>query len=140
VAPRIIGAPLPKISAVEKAEGADLGAKRYTVSSNRTGPVNRHMSPRSVQGTLQADVRAGAGFGLAEVVVTPRRNKAARARKLKRIWMAEIGLDKEGGSPVLPAAGHARSVKMSDCCLQGIEPCKCKRKGHRWIGNQILDD
>jgi hypothetical protein len=31
-------------------------------------------------------------------------------------------------------------VRMSDCCLQGIEPCEGKRKGHRWIGNQILDD
>ncbi len=31
-------------------------------------------------------------------------------------------------------------VRMSDCCLQGIEPYECKRKGHRWIGNQILDD
>ncbi len=106
VAPRIIGAPLPKVSAMEKAGGADLGAKRYTVSSNRAGPVNRRTC--SVQGTSQADVGARAGFGLAEVVVTPRRNKAARARELKQIWTAEIGSDEEGGSPVLPAAGRAR--------------------------------
>ncbi len=106
VAPRIIGAPLPKVLAVEKAGGADLGAKNYTVSSNRAGPVNRRT--RSAQGTLQADVRAGARFGLAEVVVTPRRNKAARACKLKQIWTAEIGSDEEGGLPALPATGRAR--------------------------------
>jgi hypothetical protein len=81
VAPRIIGAPLPKVSAVKKAGGADLGAKNYTVSSNRSGPVNRRT--RSTQGTLQADVGAGAGVGLAEVVVTPRQNKAALAHKQK---------------------------------------------------------
>jgi hypothetical protein len=81
VAPRIIGAPLPKVSAVEKVGGADLGAKNYIVSSNRAGPVNRRT--RSAQGTLQVDVGAGAGVGLAEVVVTPRRNKAALARERK---------------------------------------------------------
>ncbi len=108
VALRIIGAPVPKVSAVKKAGGADLGAKRYTVSSNRAGPVNRCTSPRSAQGTSQADIGAGAGFGLAKVVVTPRRNKAARARELKQIRMAEIGSDKEGGLPVLPAARRAR--------------------------------
>ncbi len=106
MAPRIIGAPLPKVLVVEKVGGADLGAKNYTVSSNRAGPVNRRT--RSAQGTLQADVGAGAGFGLAEVIVTPRRNKAARARELKQIRMAEIGSDEEGGSPALPAAGRAR--------------------------------
>ncbi len=106
MAPRIIGAPLPKVLAVGKAGGADLGAKNYTVSSNRAGFVNRRTC--SAQGMSQADVGAGAGFVLAEVVVTPRRNKAARARELKRIWTAEIGLDKEGGSPALPAAGRAR--------------------------------
>jgi len=31
-------------------------------------------------------------------------------------------------------------VRMSDCCLQGIQPCKCKREGHQWVGNQVLDD
>ncbi len=106
MAPRIIGAPLPKVSAVEKAGGADLGAKNYTVSSNRSGPVNRRT--RSAQGTLQADVGAGVGVGLAEVVVTPRRNKAALARERKQIRTAEIGSDEEGGSPALPAAGRAR--------------------------------
>jgi hypothetical protein len=30
------------------------------------------------------------------------------------------------------------TVRMSDCCLQGIEPCKCKGKGHQWIGNQVF--
>ncbi len=107
---RIIGAPLPKVSAVEKAGGADLGAKNYIVSSNRAAPVNH--CTRSVQGMSQADVRAGAGFRLAEVVVTPRRNKAARARELKRIRTAESGSDKEGGLPARPAAGRAkRSAK-----------------------------
>jgi hypothetical protein len=106
VAPRIIGAPLPKVSAVEKAGGADLGAKNYTVSSNRLGPVNRRN--RSAQGTSQADVGAGGRVRLAKVVVMPRRNKAALARERMRIWMAEIGSDKKGGSPVLPAAERAR--------------------------------
>ncbi len=27
---------------------------------------------------------------------------------------------------------------MSDCCLQGIQPCKCKGKGHQWVGNQDI--
>jgi hypothetical protein len=27
-------------------------------------------------------------------------------------------------------------VRMCDCCLEGIEPCKCKGNGHQWIGNQ----
>jgi hypothetical protein len=110
VAPRIIGAPLPKVSAVEKVGRADLGAKNYIVSSNRAGPVN--LRTLSAQGMSQADVGAGAGFRLAEAVVTPRRNKAARARKLKRIRMAESGSDEEGGSPARPAAGRAkRSAK-----------------------------
>jgi hypothetical protein len=73
VAPRIIGAPLPKVSAMEKARGADLGAKNYIVSSNRAGPVNRRR--RSAQGMLQANVGAGAGFRLAKVVVMPRRTR-----------------------------------------------------------------
>ncbi len=110
MAPRIIGAPLPKVSALEKVGGADLGAKNYIVSSNRAGPVN--CRTRSAQGMLQADVRAGAGFRLAKVVVTPRWNKAARACKLKRIWTLESGSDEEGGSPAWPAAGRAkRSAK-----------------------------
>jgi hypothetical protein len=42
----------------------------------------------------------------------PRRNKAARARELKRARMAESGSDEEGGSPAWPAAGRAkRSAK-----------------------------
>ena len=24
---------------------------------------------------------------------------------------------------------------MSDCCLQGIQPCECKGEGHRWVNN-----
>jgi hypothetical protein len=27
---------------------------------------------------------------------------------------------------------------MCDCCLEGIEPCKCKGNGHQWIGNQVF--
>ncbi len=30
------------------------------------------------------------------------------------------------------------AVRMSDCCLQGIEPCKCKGKGYQWVGNQVF--
>jgi hypothetical protein len=29
-------------------------------------------------------------------------------------------------------------VRMSDCCLQGIQPCECKGEGHRWVGNQVF--
>ncbi len=29
---------------------------------------------------------------------------------------------------------HCGSVSMSDCCLQGIQPCECKGEGHRWVG------
>ncbi len=27
---------------------------------------------------------------------------------------------------------------MFGCCLQGIQPCKCKGGGHWWIGNQVF--
>ena len=27
---------------------------------------------------------------------------------------------------------------MSDCCLQGIQPCECKRKWYKWVGNQVF--
>jgi hypothetical protein len=30
-----------------------------------------------------------------------------------------------------------RAVILSDCFV-GIEPCECKGKGHRWIGNQVF--
>jgi hypothetical protein len=30
------------------------------------------------------------------------------------------------------------TVRMSDCCLQGIQPCECKGEGHRWVGNQVF--
>ena len=43
------------------------------------------------------------------------------------------------GTLVLPLLA-AVAVRMSDCCLQGIQPCECKGEGHRWIGNQVLDD
>jgi len=29
--------------------------------------------------------------------------------------------------------------RMSDCCLQGIQPCECKGEGHRWIGTPLRD-
>jgi len=29
-------------------------------------------------------------------------------------------------------------VRMSDCCLQGIQTCECKGEGHRWVGNQVF--
>ncbi len=32
----------------------------------------------------------------------------------------------------------AMNVRMSDCCLQGIKPCKCKGKGYQWVGNQVF--
>ena len=27
---------------------------------------------------------------------------------------------------------------LSDCCLQGIKPCKCKGKGYQWVGNWVF--
>ncbi len=30
------------------------------------------------------------------------------------------------------------TVGLSDCCLQGIQPCKCKGEGCQWIGNQVF--
>ena len=29
-------------------------------------------------------------------------------------------------------------VRIFDCCLQGIKPCECKGKGHRWVDNQFF--
>ena len=29
-------------------------------------------------------------------------------------------------------------VRISDCCLQGIQPCKFKGEGHRLVDNQIF--
>jgi hypothetical protein len=137
VAPRIIGAPLPKVSTVEKAGGADLGAKNYIVSSNRAGPMNR--GTRSAQGMLQADVGAGAGFRLAEAVVTPRRNKAARARKLKQIWTAESGSGEEGGSPAWPAAGRAkRSAKKGTTKAQAPTVATAGHVAKRLVSPAII--
>ena len=36
------------------------------------------------------------------------------------------------------SGGGARGVRMSDCCLQGIEPCECKGKGYQWVGNLVF--
>jgi hypothetical protein len=30
------------------------------------------------------------------------------------------------------------TVRTCDCCLEDIEPCKCKGNGHQWIGNQFF--
>ena len=39
----------------------------------------------------------------------------------------------------LPKRPHfSPSVKMSGCCLQGIQPCECKRKGYQLVGNQVF--
>jgi hypothetical protein len=61
-----------------------------------------------------------------------------RRRRRNRPYeiLSGLGARPPGSTVVVPCA----VVGMSDCCLQGIEPCECKRKGHRWIGNQILDD
>jgi predicted Zn-ribbon and HTH transcriptional regulator len=29
-------------------------------------------------------------------------------------------------------------VRMSDCGLQGIQPCECKEKGYQWFDNQVF--
>jgi hypothetical protein len=62
VAPKIIGAPPPRVSAAQRAGPADLGVSGYRVSSNAEGPPLRNER----QGASQAD--AGAGVGLAGVV------------------------------------------------------------------------
>ena len=33
---------------------------------------------------------------------------------------------------------QSKIVRMSDCCLQGIQSCKWKGKGHQWVGNQVF--
>ncbi len=30
------------------------------------------------------------------------------------------------------------SVRMSDCCLQGVKSCECKGKGYQWVGNRVF--
>ena len=30
------------------------------------------------------------------------------------------------------------TVRMSDCCLQGIEPCEWKGKRYQWVGNRVF--
>ena len=37
-----------------------------------------------------------------------------------------------------PNEYEALLVRMSDCCLQGIQPCECKGEEHRWVGNQVF--
>jgi hypothetical protein len=63
VAPKIIGAPPPRVSAAQRAGSADLGASGYRVSSNAEGPPLRNER----RGASQAD--AGTGVGLAGVVM-----------------------------------------------------------------------
>jgi hypothetical protein len=36
--------------------------------------------------------------------------------------------------------GGSSCERMSDCCLQGIQPCKCKRKGIDELVIRSLDD
>ncbi len=36
------------------------------------------------------------------------------------------------------ASAVAVAVGMSDCCLQGIQPCKCKGEGRQCFGNQVF--
>jgi hypothetical protein len=39
---------------------------------------------------------------------------------------------------IVPISEGLVFVRMSDCCLQGIQPCKCKGEGHQWAGNQVF--
>jgi hypothetical protein len=60
VAPKIIKAPPPKVSAAKRAGSADLGVKNYVVSSNAKGGPCRSVR----QGASTADAAdAGAGVG-----------------------------------------------------------------------------
>ena len=59
---------------------------------------------------------------------------------------AAVGDDLPGASAAVGGGGgdddgrrgRTLTVRMSDCCLQGIEPCKCKRKGYQWFGNRVF--
>jgi hypothetical protein len=80
VAPKIIGAPPSKVSAVKRAGSADLGAKNYVVSSNTKGGPRQSVR----RGASTADAAdAGAGVGPAQGG-PHRRNEAAKAREARR--------------------------------------------------------
>jgi hypothetical protein len=80
VAPKIIGAPPPKVSAAKRAGLADLGAKNYVVSSNAKGGPCRSMR-RGASTADAADV--GAGVGPAQGG-RHQRNEMAKAREARR--------------------------------------------------------
>jgi len=53
-------------------------------------------------------------------------------RKERYDQIKEVLIQIRGGEAV------SHIVSMSDCCLQGIQPCECKGEGHRWVGNQVF--
>jgi hypothetical protein len=87
VAPKIIGAPPLRVSAMQRVGLADLGASTYQVSSNAKGAPCRNER----QGALQSD--AGAGVKLTGVVMPQKRSKAARSQDNQRKKRADNGLD-----------------------------------------------
>ncbi len=80
MAPKIIGAPPPKVSAAKRAGSVDLGVKNYVVSSNAKGGPRRSVR----QGASTADAAdAGAGIGPAQGG-PHRRSKVAKARETRQ--------------------------------------------------------
>jgi len=61
---------------------------------------------------------------------------------LQRMWLGNNAVCPEKfcfpQKELSPVFNLDSLVRMSDCCLQGIQPCKCKGKGCQWVGNQIF--
>ncbi len=57
-----------------------------------------------------------------------------------KIWMSHTCVDVTflPSGKLIVSGRVAMHVRMSDCWLQGIQPCKCKGEGHSWIGNQVF--
>jgi hypothetical protein len=108
VAPKIIGAPPPRVSAAQRAGSADLGASGYRLSSNVKGPPLRNER----QGASQAD--AGTGVGLAGVVTPQKQNKAALTRDNWRKKKAGNVSDDEAEPAPLGVERAQRPAKMAE--------------------------
>jgi hypothetical protein len=110
VAPKIIGAPPPRVSATQRVGSADLGASKYQVSSNAKGAPCHNKR----RGTSQADAGAGAGVELTGVVMPRKRSKAARSRDNRRKKRADNGLDDEAESALPVGERTQRLAKMAE--------------------------
>ncbi len=82
VAPKIIGAPPPKVSATKRVGLVDLGVKNYVVSNNAKGGPRQSVC----RGASTADA-AGAGTGVEPAQGGPhRRTEVAKARETRQAW------------------------------------------------------